>query len=266
MFVLSKLASLALQPSFLAAMAVVVGLVLISFETWRRAGLRFAWGGLAYIVVGGIVPFGNLLILPLEQHFAQSARPTVNDGLAGIIILGGFEDGWVSAGRGQLTINEAGERLTEGVRLARELPATKVLFSGGVGALWRAGEDATMPVAAYLRAAGIENDRILVEGASRNTIENAQFSAELLKPNEGQRWVLVTSAAHMPRALGLYRKAGFAIQPWPVDYRTRGWQDVWRLFDRLPAGLQRTDLAVTEWIGLLVARFTGRIDQLFPAP
>ena len=250
----------------MAAMVLLAGLVLLTSGTRRRLGLKLAWGGAAYLIAGGIVPIGNALILPLEQHFADVPRPTSSNGITGLIILGGFEDGWVSAGRAELTINEAGERLTEGVRLARELPGTKVLFSGGVGALWRAGEDATQPVAGFLRAMGIEDSRILLEGVSRNTVENAAFSAALVHPQASERWVLITSAAHMPRALGLFRKAGFTVRPWPVDYRTRGWQDVWRFFDRLPAGLQRTDLAVTEWVGLIAARLSGRIDQVFPAP
>lgn len=264
MFAAYKLASIVLQPSFLAAMCSLAGLILLTRETRRRLGLWLAWGGLIYLIGFGIVPLGNLLILPLEQHFSGIARPKPTDGITGIIILGGFEDGWVSAGRGELTINESGERLTEGVRLARELPSAKVLFSGGVGALWRAGEDATKPVSAYLQAVGIESSRIVLEGASRNTLENATYSAALIKPQPDERWLLVTSAYHMPRALGLFRKAGFTIKPWPVDYRTRGWQDLWRFSDRLPAGHQRLDLAVTEWMGLLLARLSGHVDQVFP--
>jgi len=266
MYVLSKIAGFLMQPSFVAVIAVVAGLALLTAGWHRRLALRLAWGGIAYLLIFGIVPLGNLLILPLEQHFANVARPKASDGITGIIILGGFEDGWVSAGRGTLIINEAGERLTEGVRLAGELPAAKVLFSGGSGGIVQPGAEATKPVADYLKAAGVEESRILLEGASRNTIENAAFSARLVSPTPTQRWVLITSAHHMPRALGLFRKAGFNVQPWPVDYRTRGWQDVARFFDRLPAGHQRLDLAVNEWIGLIVTRLRGGIDVFFPEP
>jgi uncharacterized SAM-binding protein YcdF (DUF218 family) len=265
LFILSKIAGFLLQPSHLAALLACAGVLLLTFEKHRRLGLRLAWSGLAYLVIFSFVPLGNLLILPLEQRFADVPRPKASDGVTGIIILGGFEDGWVSAGRNELTINEAGERLTEGVRLALEVSNAKVVFSGGVGALWRAGADATQPVSAYLQATGIDGSRIVLEGASRNTIENAAFSAQLLNPQAGQRWVLITSAYHMPRAVGLFRKAGFTVAPWPVDYRTRGWEDTLRFFDRLPAGHQRIDLAVTEWIGLLVAWVTGKIDTMFPA-
>ncbi len=266
MFAAYKIVSIILQPSFLAAMATLIGLFLLTLAKRRTLALRLAWGGLAYLIVFGLVPLGNLLILPLEQHFSGARAPQAADDITGIIILGGFEDGWVTAGRGALTVNESAERLTEGVRLARALPNAKVLFSGGASALWKGGEDATRPVAAYLQAVGIDSNRIMLEGGSRNTIENARLSAQLMRPTADQRWILVTSAYHMPRALGIFRKAGFTIQPWPVDYRTRGWEDVWRFSDRLPAGHQRLDLAITEWAGLIFAWLSGRIDQMFPPP
>ena len=264
MFAAYKIAVIILQPSFLAALAMAAGLTLLTLSHRRRLALRLAWGGLLYLIVFGIVPLGNALILPLEQHLANAPIPKPGDDITGIIILGGFEDGWVTAGRGQLTVNESAERLTEGVKLARALPASKVLFSGGVGAIWNGGETAAGPVADYLAAVGINRSRVLLEGRSRNTIENATYSAELVHPAANENWVLVTSAYHMPRALGLFRKAGFTIRPWPVDYRTRGWQDVWRFSDRLPAGHQRLDLAVTEWAGLIAARLSGHIERLFP--
>ncbi len=265
MFVVSKILGFLLQPSFAAALCILIGLMLVSTNLRRSLGLKLAWGGLGYLIIFGIVPLGNVLILPLEQHFAGMPRPKPTDGISGIIILGGFEDGYVSAGRGQLTVNESAERLTEGVRLARELPDTKVLFSGGVGALWHADADATQPVADYMKAIGIDAGRLLLEGLSRNTIENASFSAKLVNPQPGERWVLVTSAYHMPRAVSLFRNAGFTVQPWPVDFRTRGWQDVWRPFDRLPQGHQRIDVAVNEWLGLFLLRLAGTIGRIFPA-
>ena len=63
-----------------------------------------------------------------------------------------------------------------------------------------------------------------MERRSRNTQENAEFSKALVAPKEGERWLLVTSAFHMPRSVGLFRKAGFAVEPYPVDWRVSwGW-------------------------------------------
>jgi uncharacterized SAM-binding protein YcdF (DUF218 family) len=158
----------------------------------------------------------------------------------------------------------AAERLTEAARLARAFPKAKVVFSGGSGTLLRSGEVAAGPVAAYLKAMGIEADRIVLEAASRNTHENARFTKDLLKPQPGERWVLVTSAYHMPRSIGVFRKEGFTVVPFAVDYRTRGPEDWARLFDSVPSGFMRADLAAKEWVGLVSYWLLGRTSELFP--
>lgn len=265
-FVASKVAGLLMQPSTLATIALAAGLVLLRRGRRPRLAACLAWGALAYLVVCGFLPVGNVLLLPLEQRFAGVAAPEPGERIAGIVILGGFEDAWVSAGRAGLAVNETAERLTEGLRLAWRHPEAKVVFTGGVGGLWPGGLDATGPVGAFLREAGIAQERIVLEGRSRNTIENARFTADLVKPEAGQRWLLVTSAYHMPRAVGLFRRAGFDVTAYPVDFRTRGPGDVTRPFERIPAGLQRLDLAAGEWVRLIAYRLLGRIDEVLPGP
>lgn len=265
-FTASKVLFFIAQPSSLAVIAIAVGLWLTRYDMRRRLGSRLAVGGLAFLVLAGILPLGNVLILPLEERFATAPKIAPSEKLAGIIILGGFEDGWVSAGRGGLAVNESAERLTEGVRLALKHPEAKVVFTGGVGGLWPGGTDAAGPVGEFLTEVGIDRQRVVLESRSRNTHENAVFTAELVKPQAGQRWALVTSAYHIPRSMSVFRTAGFDVVAYPVDYRTRGAEDMLRPFERIPAGLERLDLAAREWIGLLAYRLTGRTEQLFPAP
>jgi uncharacterized SAM-binding protein YcdF (DUF218 family) len=97
-------------------------------------------------------------------------------------------------------------------------------------------------------------------------VENALFSKAIAQPKGGERWLLVTSAYHMPRAIGIFRKVGFAVEPYPVDWRTRGLVDAWRPFPTMGEGLRRTDIAVREWVGLAVYWLTGQSSELFPAP
>jgi uncharacterized SAM-binding protein YcdF (DUF218 family) len=123
-----------------------------------------------------------------------------------------------------------------------------------------------MFVAPILESFGIPASRIELEGASRNTHENAVFTRELVRPKPGERWLLVTSAHHMPRSVGSFRRAGFAVEPYPVDWRTRGAPDLARPFGIAAGGLARTDVAVREWVGLLVYWLTGRSSALFPGP
>lgn len=265
MFELSKIVSFFLLPSTALTLMAATGMVLVA-RGHARAGLRLAIAGLGLLAIAGLTPLGNWLVIPLEQRFQDAALPQDAGQLSGIIILGGFEDGWVSGGRGQLAVNEAAERLTEGLRLAVRFPAAKVVFTGGNGELLQLGEGGAEPVGRYLEAVGVARERIVLEGVSRTTAENASLTRQILRPRSGERWALVTSAYHMPRSVGVFRKAGFDVLPVPVDYRTRGAADLLVPFKSLPSGLQRTDLAAREWIGLLAYRLTGRTSALFPAP
>jgi uncharacterized SAM-binding protein YcdF (DUF218 family) len=117
---------------------------------------------------------------------------------------------------------------------------------------------------------GVAKDRLILEASARDTYENAVFlKEELTKQGDlgpGKRWILITSAHHIPRAIGAFRKAGFDVEPWPVDYRTRGKADLTRPFDKVSEGLRRVDVATREWAGLLAYWLRGRSDALFPAP
>lgn len=263
---IAKALALLAQPSTLAVLCIIAGLWLIRRDASRRSAWRLAWGGVLALLFGGLTPIGNVLVLPLEQRFASVRAPEAGSKVDGIILLGGFEDGWVSSARRGLGLNEAAERVTEGMRLAKRHPEAKVVFTGGVGGLLASGVEATGPVADFLVDSGIVRERLILEGRSRNTYENAIFTRDVVQPKPGERWYLVTSAFHMPRAIGLFRKAGFDVIAYPVDLRTRGPEDAGRFFERIPQGLMRLDLAVNEWLGLIAYRALGRIDTLFPAP
>jgi uncharacterized SAM-binding protein YcdF (DUF218 family) len=92
------------------------------------------------------------------------------------------------------------------------------------------------------------------------------ITKDLVKPKAGERWLLVTSAFHMPRSVGLFRKVGFAVEPYPVDWRVGGREDLLTFTNVAGDGLARTDTAVREWMGLVAYRLTGRIDELLPGP
>ena len=106
-----------------------------------------------------------------------------------------------------------------------------------------------------------------MERRSRNTLENAEFSKALVAPKDGERWLLVTSAFHMPRSVGLFRKAGFAVEPYPRRLAgRRARRSSWSLRTSPSTGWRRTDIAVREWMGLIAYRLTGKIDELLPGP
>lgn len=259
---LAKFLAFWLQPSSLAVVAIGWGLWRLYRR--RRDGLRFVFAGFAALSIAGLSPLGNWLILPLEERFPV---PVFNgtEPIAGIIILGGAEDGRISMARGGLGLNEAAERLTEAARLARRFPETRIVFTGGVGLIWPGGREATVPVARFFTDMGVSAERVHLESQSRNTLENAEMTRDLIAPKPGERWLLITSAFHMPRAVGVFRKAGFDVVPYPVDFRTAGGEDLVRPF-AIPGGLERVDLATREWAGLLAYWLMGRSSTLFPGP
>jgi uncharacterized SAM-binding protein YcdF (DUF218 family) len=267
-FYLAKGLWFLLQPSTLIALLIGYGAILI-WTGWARWGRRFVTIGAILLLLAGLSPLGNALILPLEDRFPRTnlddpPPPT------GFILLGGAEDRLVGAARHAPTLNEAGERIVEAAILARRFPEAKIAFSGGdAGILYKSDSEA-QGAQALLTAIGVAQDRLILEANARDTYENAAFLKEqLAKQGElgaGKRWVLITSAYHMPRAMGAFRKAGFDVEPWPVDYRTRGEADLARPFDKVSEGLRRVDVASREWVGLLAYWLRGRSDALFPAP
>ena len=267
-FYLAKVLWFVLQPSTLIALLIGYGAILI-WTGWARWGRRFVTGGAVLLLLAGLSPLGNALILPLEDRF-PGANLDAPPAPTGFIVLGGAEDRLVEVARGAPAVNEAGERLLETVVLARKFPEAGIAFSGGdAGILYKADSEA-VGAAALLKDMGVAPDRLILEGGSRDTYENAVYlKSELDKLGllgPGQRWVLITSAFHMPRAMGAFRAAGFEVEPWPVDYRTRGPADFIRPFDKVSEGLRRVDMAVHEWVGLLAYWLAGRTDSLFPGP
>jgi uncharacterized SAM-binding protein YcdF (DUF218 family) len=267
-FYIAKAVWFVLQPSTLIALLIGYGAILI-WTGWARWGRRFVSIGAILLLVVGLSPLGNMLILPLEDRFPradldQPPPPT------GIIILGGAEDRLVGSARNAPTLNEAGERLLEGAILAHRFPDAKVAFSGGdAGILYKSDSEAE-GAAALLTKLGVARDRLILESDARDTYENAVYlKKELTARGEldlTKRWLLITSAYHMPRSMGAFRQAGFYVEPWPVDYRTRGKEDLTRPFDKVSEGLRRVDTASREWVGLVAYWLTGRSDALFPAP
>lgn len=260
-FYVSKLVWFVVQPSSLILLLLAGGAML---TVWRRRwGLRLVLlGALAY-VVAGFSPLGHWLILPLEDRFP---RAELDAPVNGIIVLGGAIDTVVSKGRRMTALNEAAERLTEGAALAKRFPQTRLVFSGGSAEILYRGTTEAAGAKRLFARLGIAPERLILEDRSRNTAENAAFTRDLVQPQPGERWLLVTSAFHMPRAVGCFRAAGFEVIPRPVDYRTSGSDDLRRFFPRASEGLRRVDLAAKEWAGLLAYYLTGRTGVLLPAP
>jgi uncharacterized SAM-binding protein YcdF (DUF218 family) len=262
-FVVSKLLAFFEEPSSVIILAGILGLVLTRTR-YARWGWRLAVAALVLIALIGFLPIGRALTIGLENRFPrwdETGPPP-----AGIIVLGGAVSAYRLATRGEVGLTDAAERILVVPELAKRFPNAKIIYSGGdPGLFTRRGSEAEV-VPALFESLGVPPGRIMLESRSRNTAENAVYSKVLAAPEPGQRWLLVTSAMHMPRAIGAFREAGFPVEAYPVDYKTNGWQDLGSVLGSLSAGLRQTDTALHEWIGLLAYRLTGKSSALLPGP
>jgi uncharacterized SAM-binding protein YcdF (DUF218 family) len=262
-FILSKTIGFLVYPSNALVLLSLLGLGLAATRL-RRTGLWLMGTAAVLLAVAGWSPLGNWLILPLEQRFppwdASRGAPD------GIVVLGGAISPETSADRDEPQLNEAAERVAAMVFLARRYPDAKLVYSGGSGGLvFNEAMEADYALD-LLERLGVPRARVRIERRSRNTAENAAFTKALVQPKMGERWLLVTSAAHMPRAMGIFRKQGFPVEAYPVDWRTGGNADAAIPFFTASGGLARTDNAVREWVGLVAYRLAGKTSDLFPGP
>jgi uncharacterized SAM-binding protein YcdF (DUF218 family) len=263
-FALSKTLGVMLLPTnFLIGLG-LLGAVLL-FTRFASLGRKLVLASVVLLAICGFSPLGNILLVPLEQRFPpwDDARGAPD----GIIVLGGSIDPELSAVHGVTVFKGSVDRIVAAAALAHRYPNARIVFSGGSANLVSddSAKEADYAVSVFERL-GIAKSRLTVERRSRNTQENAEFSRALLAPKAGERWLLVTSAYHMPRSVGVFRKAGFAVEPYPADWRTGGRIDRPGFSTFASEGLDHTDSALREWIGLAAYRISGKTDAFFPGP
>lgn len=256
---------------FAAPSNVLIGLValggLLLFTRWSRGGRRLVVLGAFGLAVCAFSPLGVWLARPLEDRFPVQSHEMTPP--TGIVVLGGSIDQLTTAARGgQVTLTAAPGRLTEAVALARRYPEARLVFTGGSAALLRANAiDEARSAAKLFTELGIPAERITLERESRNTYENAVLTRAVVQPKPGERWLLLTSAWHMPRSVGIFRRAGWEVTAYPTDFETRGTErELWRPILPGSRGLDLVDRMSREWLGLLAYRVGGRTYALFPAP
>lgn len=261
MFAVMKIAEMLLSPLELALAALSVALLLLWLGR-ARAGRRILTFTVAVLLALAVLPWSDWLLRPLETRFPM--RPEVFSRVDGIVVLGGSVNPVRSQERGRPVITDAPERLTALVELSRRHPEARVVFTGGSGNFARQDVKEAHYVAALLTSLGVPEGRVLYEDQSRNTRENAEFTRPLAAPKDGETWLLVTSARHMPRSVGAFRAAGWEVVPYPVDYQTSAAPSGWGFRLGRNSAVLRT--AFHEWAGLLYYRLRGWSDSWYPAP
>ena len=215
------------------------------------------------MLVAAFSPLGNMTLTPLEARFPYMQFP--DEPIDGIIVLGGSFD---TRGHGYLNtilLKEDSDPMAIMPALAKRYPNARVIFSGGSDSVIPTPSEASI-ARRYFMSFGIDEKRISIEERSLTTEENARFTAEMIHPQPGSRWLLVTMAYHEPRAMGAFRKAGFPVIAFPVGARTHGWQDFWKSERTAVDNLRFIDVAAHEWLGLVQYRLSGFSDAWYPGP
>ena len=227
-------------PSHVILWCSLLAAALLMTRRYRRAGASFAIITAVLFIGIGIVPSYTWLMQPLEHRFDTTKYPTHVDGI--LTLGGGTEDNI---------------RLARTAMLALRYPEAKVVYSGGDGALIGNTPNVSAEYARrYLLGLGIARERILVEGQSRNTLENLQFTQQLVRPRRGDVWLLATSGYQLPRAMEIAHRLGWNLLAWPTNHTTfdHGTYGYFAVAENLGF----LDMAVREWIGLFVYRWSGR--------
>lgn len=259
-FYLAKIIWFFIQPLNAAIVLTLVGLVAL-WAGWRRMSGAAIAVSVLILVLSTWTNLGAVLLQPLEERYA---RPVLTGQVAGIVVLGGGFEGAINLARGGYELNAGGDRMVEAAILAHRFPDARIVITGGTGALLLEGEGDADTAPRLLKALGVAPERLILENESRDTFENARFTKQLVSPENGETWLLVTSAFHMPRAMDLFRQAEFPIQPWPVDYRTTGDERLGPANDNPVDSLRTMSVAIREWTGLTAYWLAGRTSRLLP--
>lgn len=262
-FILSKIFEFLVTPLNLAILLGALG-VALGVAGYTKSGRALAALAVLFLLLVGFSPLPELLAIPLESRFPPP--PADAPAPDGIIVLGGSVDEGLSALHNSVAINESAERLTAPIALKRRYPSARLVFTGGSATLAGAAHTEAETVAQFWRETGLDQGDVVYEDQSRNTYENAIATRDLVKPKPGERWLLVTSAMHMPRAVGIFRRAGFLVVAYPVDYRATDGLQHWSPPRHASGNFQLAEAAVHEWLGLAAYWLTGKTDALFPAP
>jgi uncharacterized SAM-binding protein YcdF (DUF218 family) len=262
-FVASKMLWLIFSPSNFLFILAAFGWFSLLLGKMRLAR-RLLLPSLVILLLIGILPLGDRLTEQLERQFPiwqDDGRP-----VDGVVVLGGGVNVWSSAAWNALVLNGAGNRIVAMADLARRFPSAKVVFTGGYGSLFGQELSEANEIEQHLAELGIAPGRVVFERASRNTRENAVFTSAMIPRHPDERWLLVTSALHMPRAMGLFRKAGWTMEAYPVGWNSAPGFDESILSTEVSSHLRSFDVAVREWIGLIAARISGQSDAILPRP
>ena len=262
LWILSKVFWKIFSPNSFLFLLLFMGVCFL-YLGWEKLGKRLVTIVTAILLFISLVPVQSLMLVPLENRFP--IPEPLPEKIDGIIVLGGSEIPMLTKIRGQVSLSDSVERLTTFLSLANRFPEAKLVYAGGQGAINAQEYKAAHTAKLFFEQMGLDTDRVLFDSQSRNTMENAQNALQLTKPEKKENWILVTSAWHMARSVGIFRKLGWQVIPYPVDFKTTG-KTEFSLQVPVLTGVVGFSTTIYEYIGLLYYWLLDRTSELFPSP
>ncbi len=251
-FELSKIFWMLAQPANL----LFIFLAIATWLLWVRPELG-RWIITVLVVMGWLaatIPAGEYLIRQIENEYPQPQLPEHVDG---IIVLGGFIWAEGSFIRKQVQTDSKADRFFAFIKLSRQYPNAKLIFTGGSGNIWNQQAREADYVKELWHDMGYDPARLLIERESHNTYENVVYSKAIVQPQPGEKWILITSAMHMPRSVAIFKEQNWDVIPYPVDYIS-GNGSLWQYEFSVNDNLFRLSVSLREIIGKLVYQLSGR--------
>lgn len=248
--------SLFIYLDFVCLVLMGVGAV-FQFVSLKKMGKKILLIALIPFLIINLTPVSRLLLYHLEQRFPQQFE--LPSDAKGLILLGGYFSLLEAQIKGRPIYNLAGGRVIEFISLARRYPNLPIVLTGSF--------EETELTQKLFDEMGIDKARVTIENQSQSTYDNATQSYEVVKPKPEDKWILVTSAHHMPRSVGLFRGAGWNVMAYPVDYHAPSLPLKKLLLTVLdhhnPIAWK---IVMLQWAGL-IRNFVGRnSSELFPGP
>lgn len=252
------LALLARPTVFLPAL---IGLAVL--RMWRRrrekvSRLLALTVPLALLAILSLPVVAWLTLGTLEWQFAPLAGKVPSPAV--LVVLTGYRPSGDDEGAARELGHDTFYRCMQAVTLYQRISDCKILVSGGLPGAAPPGARLAAALQAFFLDQGVEPGDLIVENRSRNTSENAAYSARLLREHApGRRVVLITDARHMLRATLCFRREGIDVRPAPCNFLTRQFRHRWESYLPTPSGAAQFQEAFQEWLALAYYWLRGRI-------
>ena len=258
-FYLSKIIWVLLNPFNIFVLFTILTIILY-LVSFRKLSITIFFINSLYLILISFLPIGNYLIYKIEKEFHSNF--IISEKLDGILILGGATNPLMYKEFNEISLNSSAERLIESVTIIKKFKNSKIIFSGGSGVINRPDLGHSQVARSFYKKIGIDESRIIFEDNSRNTYENILFSKKLANPKKNEKWLLITSASHMRRAMLIGSKINWEFIPYAVDFRTM------KKFRFLPSlnllsNINSFQHGSHEWMGLISYYLMKRTDKIF---